>query len=55
MHRMLAIPWGTMSQAGQPSEYINELISLLKARSTMIRRELLNERYFRTFCDRLVE
>ncbi|RKP09116.1 Vps53-like protein [Thamnocephalis sphaerospora] len=55
LQRMLLLPWGTMTQTTAASEFATELAATLKAISAIIRGDLLNYRFFRTFCDRLAE
>jgi hypothetical protein len=54
--RMLLLPWGTMSlREDEQSEYAVELSHLIKGLASTLRKHLMNNRYYRSFCDQFAE
>ncbi|KAI9591682.1 Vps53-like protein [Syncephalis fuscata] len=54
--RMLLLPWGTMSlREDDHSEYATELLHIIKGQAKILRKHLMNYRFYRSFCDQFAE
>ncbi|KAF9581275.1 Vacuolar protein sorting-associated protein 53 [Lunasporangiospora selenospora] len=52
---MSKLPWGTVENVGDQSEYVTSIHGTLKTCVGAIQELITNKRYFRTFCDKFVE
>ncbi|KAG0294641.1 Vacuolar protein sorting-associated protein 53 [Linnemannia gamsii] len=55
MVSMSKLPWGTVEYVGDQSEYVSMIHATLKTCVGAIQELITNKRYFRTFCDKLIE
>ncbi|RUP48667.1 hypothetical protein BC936DRAFT_144204 [Jimgerdemannia flammicorona] len=55
LNAMAKISWATMDSVGDQSPYVSNFQSCLAECVGMIGKMITNKRYFRTFCDKLVE
>lgn len=55
MVAMSKLPWGTVEYVGDQSEYVSMIHATLKTCVGAIQELITNKRYFRTFCDKLIE
>ncbi|KAG9063912.1 Vacuolar protein sorting-associated protein 53 [Linnemannia hyalina] len=55
MVSMSKLPWGTVEYVGDQSEYVSMIHATLKTCVGAIQELVTNKRYFRTFCDKLIE
>ncbi|KAF9931942.1 Vacuolar protein sorting-associated protein 53 [Linnemannia zychae] len=55
MISMSKLPWGTVEYVGDQSEYVSMIHGTLKTCVGSIQELITNKRYFRTFCDKLIE
>ncbi|KAF9117730.1 Vacuolar protein sorting-associated protein 53 [Mortierella sp. 14UC] len=55
MVAMSKLPWGTVEYVGDQSEYVSMIHATLKTCVGSIQELITNKRYFRTFCDKLIE
>ncbi|KAI9478178.1 MAG: hypothetical protein EXX96DRAFT_482902 [Benjaminiella poitrasii] len=55
MVQMARLSWGTMDTVGDQSDYVSQLIDIVKKNVTVVGRIIANKRYFRTFHDRFAE
>jgi hypothetical protein len=53
--QMTRLPWGTMDTVGDQSDYISQMVDIIKRNVTVVGRVIANKRYFRTFNDRFAE
>ncbi|KAG0200788.1 Vacuolar protein sorting-associated protein 53 [Mortierella sp. GBA30] len=52
---MSKLPWATVEYVGDQSEYVSHIQGTLKNCVGAIQELITNKRYFRTFCDKLIE
>lgn len=55
MVSMSKLPWATVEYVGDQSEYVSSIHNTLKTCVGAIQELITNKRYFRTFCDKLIE
>ncbi|KAG0342832.1 Vacuolar protein sorting-associated protein 53 [Podila horticola] len=55
MVNMSKLPWATVEYVGDQSEYVSSIHNTLKTCVGAIQELITNKRYFRTFCDKLIE
>lgn len=55
MVSMSKLSWGTVEYVGDQSEYVSMIHATLKTCVGAIQELITNKRYFRTFCDKLIE
>ncbi|KAF9215571.1 Vacuolar protein sorting-associated protein 53 [Podila verticillata] len=55
MVSMSKLPWATVEYVGDQSEYVSSIHNTLKTCVGAIQELVTNKRYFRTFCDKLIE
>ncbi|CAO3673961.1 unnamed protein product [Rhizopus microsporus] len=53
--QMTRLPWGTMDSVGDQSDYVTQIMDIIKRYTTIIGKTVSNKRYYRTFCDRFAE
>jgi hypothetical protein len=54
-HLMTKVDWAGLQAVGDQSEYVNMLSSQILAHTTRIARWITHVKYFRSYCDKLVE
>lgn len=52
---MTRIPWGTMDTVGDQSDYVSQMVDIIRRNVTVVGKVIANKRYFRTFNDRFAE
>ncbi|KAG0242519.1 Vps53-like protein [Mortierella sp. GBAus27b] len=55
LQAMAKLPWATIENVGDQSEYVSMIQGTLKTCVGAIQELITNKRYFRTFCDKLIE
>lgn len=55
LQAMSKLPWATIENVGDHSEYVSMIQGTLKTCVGTIQVLITNKRYFRTFCDKLIE
>ncbi|KAI8646117.1 Vps53-like protein [Parasitella parasitica] len=55
MVQMTRLSWGTMDSVGDQSDYVSQMLDIIKRNLTVAGRIIANRRYFRTLSDRFVE
>lgn len=55
MVNMSKLPWATVEYVGDQSEYVSSIHNTLKTCVGATQELITNKRYFRTFCDKLIE
>ncbi|KAK3809950.1 MAG: Vps53-like protein [Benniella sp.] len=55
LQAMSKLPWGTIENVGDQSEYVSMIQGTLKTCVGAIQELITNKRYFRTFCDKFIE
>ncbi|KAG0305385.1 Vacuolar protein sorting-associated protein 53 [Dissophora globulifera] len=55
MQAMSKLPWATIENVGDQSEYVSMIQATLKTCVGAIQELITNKRYYRTFCDKFVE
>ncbi|KAI8983955.1 Vps53-like protein [Mycotypha africana] len=55
MSQMTRLPWGTMDSVGDQSNYISQMLDIIRSNVNIIAQLIANKRYFRTFHDRFAE
>ncbi|KAF9940765.1 Vacuolar protein sorting-associated protein 53 [Modicella reniformis] len=55
MQAMFKLPWATIENVGDQSEYVSMIQGTLKTCVGTIQELITNKRYFRTFCDKFIE
>ncbi|KAI7903387.1 Vps53-like protein [Cokeromyces recurvatus] len=55
MVQMSRLSWGVMDTVGDQSDYVSQMIDIVKRNVTVVGRIIANKRYFRTFHDRFAE
>ncbi|KAF9437399.1 Vacuolar protein sorting-associated protein 53 [Entomortierella beljakovae] len=55
LQAMSKLPWATIENVGDQSEYVSMIQMTLKTCVGAIQELITNKRYFRTFCDKLIE
>lgn len=53
--QMTRLPWGAMDSVGDQSDYVTQIMDIIKRYTTIIGKTVSNKRYYRTFCDRFAE
>lgn len=53
--QMIKLPWGTMDTVGDQSDYVSQIVDIIRRNVTVVGRVVANKRYFRTFNDRFAE
>jgi hypothetical protein len=53
--QMTRLSWGIMDTVGDQSDYVSQMLDLIKRHVTVVGRIVANKRYFRTFNDRFAE
>jgi hypothetical protein len=55
MVQMTRLTWGTMDTVGDQSDYVSQMLDIIKRNVTVVGRIIANRRYYRTFHDRFAE
>ncbi|KAL7331154.1 Vacuolar protein sorting-associated protein 53 [Mucor circinelloides] len=55
MVQMTRLSWGTMDSVGDQSDYVSQMLDIIKRNVSICGRIIANRRYFRTFSDRFAE
>ncbi|KAI8601751.1 Vps53-like protein, partial [Dissophora ornata] len=55
LQSMAKLPWATIENVGDQSEYVSMIQGTLKTCVGAVQDLITNKRYFRTFCDKLIE
>ncbi|KAI1319351.1 Vacuolar protein sorting-associated protein 53 [Mortierella claussenii] len=55
LQAMAKLPWATIENVGDQSEYVSMIQQTLKTCVGAIQELITNKRYFRTFCDKFIE
>jgi hypothetical protein len=55
MVQMTRLTWGTMDTVGDQSDYVSQILDIIKRNVTVVGRIIANRRYYRTFHDRFAE
>lgn len=53
--QMTRLSWGTMDTVGDQSDYVSQILDIIKRNVTVVGRIIANKRYYRTFNDRFAE
>lgn len=53
--QMTKLSWGSMDTVGDQSDYVNQILDIIKRNVTVVSRIIANRRYYRTFNDRFAE
>lgn len=53
--QMTKLPWGSMDTVGDQSDYVSQILDIIKRNVTVVGRIIANRRYYRTFNDRFAE
>lgn len=53
--QMTKLSWGTMDTVGDQSDYVSQILDIIKRNVTVVGRIIANRRYYRTFNDRFAE
>lgn len=55
MVQMTRLSWGIMDTVGDQSDYVSQMLDIIKRNITVVGRIIANRRYYRTFHDRFAE
>lgn len=55
MTQMIKLPWSTMDTVGDQSDYVSQILDIIKNYVGVVGKIIANRRYYRTFNDRFAE
>ncbi|OBZ90694.1 Vacuolar protein sorting-associated protein 53 [Choanephora cucurbitarum] len=55
MSQMTRLPWSTMDTVGDQSDYVSQILDIIKNNVGIVGKVVVNRRYYRTFSDRFAE
>ncbi|KAI8373960.1 Vps53-like protein [Choanephora cucurbitarum] len=55
MSQMTRLPWSTMDTVGDQSDYVSQILDIIKNNVGIVGKIVVNRRYYRTFSDRFAE